>query len=228
MNEENKWHGLWEARGEKIEEFDPVKLDGFDSGTGILTPESLEIVVNKIKDRMLLDSSDDFLEVGCGAGMLLMPLSRFVKTASGVDYSSSLIRKLESNWGKGTLQVAEARSLPFEKDSFDKVLAHSIFQYLPSYGCALESIQEMMRVCRKPGIIYIGDIPDMDKKEENNILRRKIDSAKADNPELQHRFYHKDFFREMCKGRGLKYEIFDQDIKGYENSRFRFNVVIGK
>ena len=88
MNEENKWHGLWEARGEKIEEFDPVKLDGFDSGTGILTPESLEIVVNKIKDRMLLDSSDDFLEVGCGAGMLLMPLSRFVKTASGVDYSS--------------------------------------------------------------------------------------------------------------------------------------------
>lgn len=226
MSEKNKWHEIWEAKGEKIGEFDPVKLDGFDSGTGVLTPESLEIAVNKIKDEMGLNGSDDFLEVGCGAGMLLIPLSKYVRTASGVDYSSSLIKKLESNWGKGALDVAEANNLPFENNSFDKVLAHSIFQYFPSYEYTLESMQEMMRVCRNPGIVYIGDIPDIRKKEENDSLRRKIDLAKVSNPELQHRFYNKDFFREMCEEKRLKCKIFDQNIKGYINSRFRFNVLI--
>lgn len=228
MEEGNKWYELWEARGEKINEFDPVKLDGFDSGAGVLTSESLKIMIEKIRDKMELNCSDDFLEVGCGAGMLLIPLSKFVRTASGVDYSSSLIEKLKKNWGGGILKIAEARDLPFKCNSFNKVLANSIFQYFPSYEYAAESVQEMTLVCRKPGIVYISDVPDITKKDENDALRKKIEPVRADNTGLQHRFYGKDFFEKVCRYINMKCEISDQDIAGYENSRFRFNILIRK
>ncbi len=226
--EKKGWDLLWERKGENIEEFNPIKLDGFDSGLGNLNKDLVNVIINKIKLELNLSNKDNLLEVGCGAGMLLIPLSKYVGSVSGVDLSCSLIRILRKHLKGANLFVSGADNLPFKKNSFNKVLVHSVFQYFYSLAYAKQSISEMLRVCELEGKILIMDIPDLSKKEANDAYRLKLDSRKTQNPNLKHQFYEKDFFKNICKEKNLKRKIQDQDIKGYINSKFRFNVLIEK
>lgn len=222
---EKNWKELWEKKGLSIEEFDPIKLDGFDSGAGDLDRKMIQQIIEAIKNKLDLSSKDDLLEVGCGAGMLLIPLSKFVKSSSGIDMSNSLISRLKEHIN-AELHVSEANHLPFNDMKFDKILCHSVFQYFNSLEYAKKVINEMVRVCKNGGKILIMDIPDLAKKKANDEFRMKINPVKASDKGLQHLFYEKDFFRKICAENNLKCTIWDQNIEGYNNSKFRFNVLI--
>ena len=224
--EKKGWDLLWEKKGENIKEFDPVKLGGFDNNTGEFNEDFVNVVASEIKSKLELSKEDELLDVGCGAGMLLIPLSKYVKSVSGVDLSSSLINQFRKNFKEANLFVSGADKLPFQKDSFNKIFVHSVFQYFPSLQYARQSILEMIRVCRKGGRILIMDIPDSAKKELSDAYRAKLGPGRTSDPSLNHRFYEKEFFKEICEKNNLKYEIWNQDIKGYKNSEFRFNILI--
>ena len=180
------------------------------------------------RTKLGLLPSDKLLEVGCGAGMLLIPLSKLAKTAHGVDLSLSLINKLRKAHPELNVFVAGANNLPFENESYDKILVHSVFQYFPSTKYANDVVFELLRVCKKPGSILIMDVPDLGEKRECIEYIRKLHPKKYSDKSLQHLFYNKNFFERICSQKSLKCQIFDQNIKGYENSRFRFNVLIKK
>jgi ubiquinone/menaquinone biosynthesis C-methylase UbiE len=228
MNSNKKgWDLLWEKKGNELKEFDPVKLNGFDNEACNSNKNFVEKVTNIIKTKLELVEENQLLEIGCGGGMLLIPLSKSVKKTAGVDLSSSLIKRLKEHLKGVDLMVSGANKLPFEPNSFDKILVHSIFQYFESLDYAKQSILEMIKVCKKKGKILIMDIPDLEKEELNNNFRKKFNKKTSDSS-LKHRFYSKRFFEDICKENNLTYEIWDQDIEGYENSQFRFNILINK
>jgi len=45
---------------------------------------------------------------------------------------------------------------------------------------------------------------------------------------LKHQFYEKDWFADLAEKCGLKCEMRDQNIKKYENAKFRYNVFLEK
>ena len=67
----------------------------------------------------------------------------------------------------GHFDVCDANDLKFEDGRFDRVMAYSIFHYFPDFDYAVTVIKEMIRVCRKGGIVLIGDI--LDSAFENKI-----------------------------------------------------------
>lgn len=222
------WDLLWEKKGEDAEVFDPIGLIGFDKAINVPKQQFVGQIIETIRANLELLPSDKLLEVGCGAGMLLIPLSKLAKTAHGVDLSLSLINKLRKAHPELAVFLAEANNLPFENECYDKILVHSVFQYFPSIKYSSDVVLELLRVCKKPGSIFIMDVPDLEKKRECIEYMSKSHPKKYSDKSLQHLFYHKNFFESVCSQKNLKYQIFDQNIKGYENSRFRFNVLIKK
>ena len=221
------WELLWEKKGEN-KKFDPIGLVGFDKAITVTKQHFVNQVIETAKLKLKLSSSDRILEVGSGAGMLLIPLSKLTKKADGVDLSLSLISMLRKAHPELNVFVAEANNLPFEDESYDKILVHSVFQYFPSIKYSNDVVFELSRVCKKSGIILIMDVPDLAKKEECIKYMRKLHPKKYADKKLQHLFYQKKFFKDICNKENLECQIFDQNIKGYDNSKFRFNVLIKK
>ena len=115
-------------------------MDGFGSGIGVLNQELVATIVEEIGSKLNLTNSDKLLEVGCGAGMLLIPLSKVVKSVSGVDMSTSSVRRLKEVCPEFNLFISEANNLPFENETYNKLLVHSVFHYFPSLRYAREVI----------------------------------------------------------------------------------------
>ena len=226
IKSKNSWDMLWQNKG-KDEEFDPVALIGYDKAIDVPVNDFVNQVITLIEQKLKLSASDCLLEVGCGAGMLLIPLSKSVKESVGADISGALLSKLKTAYPELFLCLSEAIKLPFQSETYTKVLVHSVFQYFPSFDYAENVLLELLRVCKKKGLIFIMDIPDIEKKGECVSYLKKIHPEKVSD-KLQHLFYSKGFFEEICMKNKSRCEIFDQNIKGYENSRFRFNILIEK
>jgi len=99
------------------------------------------------------------LEVGCGTGVLTRVLARRpgVGTVVGVDLAVSLLAKaraLASELDNVTFEEADARSLPFEDESFDVVVFDSTLTHVPGPDRA---VAEAFRVLRPLGRLAAFD-----------------------------------------------------------------------
>ena len=231
----NNWQSIWLKKGQNIFEksdltlVDLIKADGFDSGAGDHTVESWQQFTDFIIQKMGICDSHQVLDVGCGSGAFIMPISKVGVKVSGIDYSDSLIKLAKRVMPLGDFKVAEANHIPFENEQFDVVLSHSIFQYFPSTEYAQKVISEISRVLAKKGKAAILDINDAQKKEQffeirmGNIGKEQYQDKYYAYP---HRFYQKEWFLDSFNDLGLKVSIENQAIEAYGNSKFRFNVYV--
>lgn len=94
------------------------------------------------------------LEVGCGTGVLTRVLAERegVASVTGTDLAPFLVaRATEAASGLGNIsfQVADARDLPFEDESFDVVVMDSVLVHVPGPERA---VAEVRRVLRRRGV----------------------------------------------------------------------------
>ena len=99
------------------------------------------------------------LEVGCGTGVLTRVLAREPKVGVvvGVDVAPSLLeraREMAADLPNVTFQEADARSLPFEDETFDVVVFDSTLTHIPGPDRALA---EALRVLRPAGYLAAFD-----------------------------------------------------------------------
>jgi ubiquinone/menaquinone biosynthesis C-methylase UbiE len=152
-----------------------------------------------------------------------------VRKIVGVDYAPSMVKRCKELFPQVDVTTAEVRNLPFQKDTFDKIVCFSVFQYFPDLEYSKEALAEFIRVCKPGGRVFIGDVPDEKTKAASLNYRQKVgrhagwhSSIKAD---LHHIYYKREFFKNFLKTRGIKCMVSQQDIPGYGNSPFRFNVI---
>ena len=226
----NYWQNVWQERGAKASFLDPIKFDGFDLGPGKLCKKQVEFLAKKIKQSLNLNKNDVILEVGCGAGMTLGPISNFVKLAYGVDFADSLLTRAKGFYPELRLITGEANDLPFRDKMFDKVYSFSVFEYFPSLNYAEKAIKEMIRVLKIDGVIFIGDIPDQSKKKEILEFRAKIKIPEgfwrsSIKERLNHQHYKVKLLKKLFMEKGFTCEFSQQDIPRYGYNSFRFNLV---
>jgi 2-polyprenyl-3-methyl-5-hydroxy-6-metoxy-1,4-benzoquinol methylase len=99
------------------------------------------------------------LEVACGRGGFAKLLASQGACTFGADFSYTALeiaqKRAHSN-GAGSSQVhfaeADAQNLPYASNSFDVVVSCETIEHLPD---PLSALQEMARVCRPGGLLYL-------------------------------------------------------------------------
>jgi SAM-dependent methyltransferase len=99
------------------------------------------------------------LEIGCGPGRLMKPLSRHFSEIHGVDVSDEMIRLARERLRDIPHARAHATNgaslAQFAGQSFDFVYSYAVFQHIPSHDVVLAYMNEISRVL-KPGGLFRG------------------------------------------------------------------------
>lgn len=208
------WMEYWNNKGSSVIK-DQKHINGYEGKLSYLSDSAYRSLINSIKKILKLSKKDSLLDVGCGGGILTIALQKYVNNVVGVDGSAEMLQHVPKTI---ETHVARADELPFLDNKFDKILCHSIFQYFTDVSYARTVLEEIERVCKPNGLIYIVDIPDESKKEKYEA------NKKIEDHNLNRLFYSTGFFIDVWP----RAKIFDNNLKGYGNAKYRFNVLFQK
>jgi SAM-dependent methyltransferase len=96
------------------------------------------------------------LDVGCGTGHQLLRWREYGYEVAGVDGSDEMLAHARDNNPGADLREADARELPFDDRSFDRVTSIEVLRYLPDPA---RSIKEMARVLKPGGLCLATAAP---------------------------------------------------------------------
>ncbi len=106
-----------------------------------------------------LDGKQDFLEVGCGSGVVSKYFARsYNSSVIGIDIDPQQIKLAGKDIGDIAnihFLEADATDLPFEDSSFDIVLSFGVMHYIYNW---LDGVKEIKRVLRAKGYFIYADL----------------------------------------------------------------------
>jgi len=110
------------------------------------------------------------LEIGCGPGRLMRPLSRHFQEIHGVDVSDAMIRlareRLRNTPNAFPHHSSGSDLKLFPDEKFDFVYSYAVFQHIPSDNVVFEYRREARRVLKTGGILrcQVNGLPPTAKK----------------------------------------------------------------
>lgn len=151
------------ARQYGKEFFDGDRLYGY--GGFHYHPRFWQPVIPDFISHFALSNESSFLDVGCAKGFTLYDLQQALPDihVQGVDISEYAIENAKEEI-KPFLQVADAKALPFEDDSFDAVISINTVHNLDQKECA-QALQEIMRVSKGKSFITVDAYRNDEEKE---------------------------------------------------------------
>ena len=97
------------------------------------------------------------LDVGCGTGQYSLDLAGMGLEITGVDISPAMLEKARAKAAAAGLKArfmeADALHLPFDDESFDRVLAVTALEFVPDFPAVL---REAFRVLKTGGRLVLG------------------------------------------------------------------------
>jgi ubiquinone/menaquinone biosynthesis C-methylase UbiE len=127
---------------------------------------SLPFMINEVAMKLKLNESDVLLELGCGTGTLLFPLALKVKSVVGIDHKGMIDRLRKSPlMDNCTLLDGNWLEDKFDLPKVNKILIYSVIHYMKSLEEALDFISKALDLLKPGGMLLVGDIPNMDKKQ---------------------------------------------------------------
>ena len=130
-----------------------------------LTMKYLTILHNGFIETVLNASppTGKFLEVGCGTGRISIGIAKYNPNVDiiAVDLSENMLAVAKENAKQeGVLdriqfQIADAKKLPFDNQSFDSVFCHNMLHHIPD---PLHMVEDIKRVAKDNGSILIRDL----------------------------------------------------------------------
>ena len=200
-----------------------VESDGFDCGLGQIELDAWKKYVTWICDTCALKKDDTLFEVGCGSGAMLFPLYEKGHQVAGIDYSAALIHLAKQTMPNGKFEWHEALEID-ETETYDVVLANSVFQYFRDLDYAKTVLLKMLTKADR--MVWVLNVPFAETKEEELEARKKAlpeENFEIKYSGLTHLHFRKYWFQEIAAQQGWKVMFFNQDIKGYGCNPFRFN-----
>jgi SAM-dependent methyltransferase len=118
-------------------------------------PKFWQPVIPTLIDHWGLSAESSLLDVGCAKGFMLFDLQEALPGISlaGIDISDYAIEHGKPEV-RHLLQVADAKRLPFEDDSFDVVISINTIHNLERDECAV-ALQEIERVSRHGAFVTV-------------------------------------------------------------------------
>ncbi|MEK7503491.1 MAG: class I SAM-dependent methyltransferase [Patescibacteria group bacterium] len=124
-----------------------------------------------------LAAGDKVLDLGCGNGRFFELLKDKNVDYLGVDSSEKLIRIAGTKYPQAKFQVADALSLPFPNDQFDKIYSIAVLHHIPSKELRSRFLEEAKRVLKLGGLLVLTVWKPKDRQER--FLKAKFLFKKA-------------------------------------------------
>lgn len=159
-------HRLWRRRDSMRQDWDLRARENapfYICTTAAESAEAFAASGERDLDAQVLDGLDvrsdwSVLEIGCGIGRLLRPLSRRVARAVGVDLSEEMVRR-GREYCAGLPNVELLRTdgtlAALPDAGFDLVFSHIVFQHLPRKAYVDRYLRDAHRVLRPGGIVRV-------------------------------------------------------------------------
>lgn len=129
-----------------------------------LQAEAEKQIVVDVVAKLGLKPEDNVLDVGCGAGLLLVPLSYLARSITGIDHAS-VIEALHRDFPGLSTTLVPGNFLELAIDKkFSAIVAYSVVHYLSSKDELFAFIDKAAGLLAPGGRLLIGDIPNSDKK----------------------------------------------------------------
>ncbi|MEM6330693.1 MAG: amino acid adenylation domain-containing protein [Planctomycetota bacterium] len=120
----------------------------------------------------------DVLEIGCGVGLILLPVAPDCRSYTGTDFLSTSIDQLrgvlqdiDQDWARRVeLHQQPAHSLasdtgPLAGRRFDTVVMNSVVQYFPSAAYLTSVLRQAAGLLKPGGKIFLGDLRNLHLQE---------------------------------------------------------------
>lgn len=137
-----------------------------------------EVMDKMIKDKwrhdLLSQVSGEVLEVGIGTGANLPYYPKDIRSLTGVDFSSGMLKLAKEKVLRGNfpypieLFEADIQNLPFPDNTFDSIVSTCVFCSVPD---PIRGLKELRRVCKPTGQIYMLE----HMRSENKIIGLTMD-----------------------------------------------------
>ncbi len=225
------WKNIWENRevtNDHLTLNELIKVDGFDSGFGTLQENDWIQYIRSINDILNIQSTDSIYEIGCGSGALLYPFYKNGHIVGGLDYSKKLLQLASKCMKNMNFDLLSAENMDITI-KYDIIISNSVFQYFPTKEYAKDIVLKMLH--KSNGKIAILDLNDSSKKKQAVSIRQGTLSKKEYIKKyegLDQLYYEKAWFEKIALENGYHIKIWDQNIKNYKNSEYRFNVYMKK
>ena len=126
-----------------------------------------ENIIPDIAAKLDLSRDDSLLEIGCGPGDLLLPLSQQVRQAAGIDHPAVLERLAARDEMRENVTTFPGNFLTMDlpKERFSKVLIYSVLHYMPEQATAEAFVRRALSLLKPVARLLLGDLPNRNKKE---------------------------------------------------------------
>ena len=124
------------------------------------------LIVMDVAAKLEVGPDDRLIEIGCGPGNLLIPLSFMAQSAVGMDHPE-VCRFLRSRIGDPKIQTIDCNFFDYEPDehaAFDKVLIYSVMNTLSDQEEAVKFVDKAVGLIAPGGRLLLGDIANADRK----------------------------------------------------------------
>ncbi|MDA9920342.1 class I SAM-dependent methyltransferase [bacterium] len=225
----NSWNKVWANKVEDSSQSSIltrlIKADGFDTGFGSIDENSWREYSGYVKHKLNMKDYESIYDVGCGAGAFLYNFIDVTNKIGGIDYSNNLIEIARKYMHCGEFRCAQATDLDLLP--YDHVVSNSVFFYFPSLEYSYDVLSKMCLKANKT--VAILEVNDIDVKEQFLDIRKSHlteEEYQRRYNGLDHLFFSKSWFYEFAKEHSYKIDIEQQNINGYLNNKFRFNVYL--
>lgn len=123
--------------------------------------------------RDYVKDGDKVLDVGCGNGRLLELLKDKNIDYIGIDYSERLVDIAKNRYPDKKFLIADALTLPFPANYFDKVFLIAVLHNVPSRGFRMKILQAIKKVLKPKGILILT-VWDIWRKESLILILKYL------------------------------------------------------
>lgn len=120
-----------------------------------INPVRLEYIIAQIKRNISKKEGITVLDIGCGGGLVSIPLSKVGYDVTGLDASNENIKVAQSRNSKTNFICSSAEQLCEEGQKYDVVLALEVVEHVDNIELFLSSCNKLLK---KNGILIVSTI----------------------------------------------------------------------
>jgi ubiquinone/menaquinone biosynthesis C-methylase UbiE len=127
----------------------------------------------RLTELLPLGPRSRVVDVGPGDGTLFRLIAGRVAVCRGVDPSPNAVEKLQRMFRdvpNVEFTLGTSQQIPFPDDAFDVVVVNSVLHALSSIREVEQSLAELVRVCTRGGVVFVGEFPFRSELERGILV----------------------------------------------------------